>query len=195
MRTVIGIVGKHINDNKIRTDTLIRDEVKQAIFDNGAIAIGILSPNEEILYTGDNWNLTEDKMDKIKIIEQINLCDGIILQGGITSEVYESFIAKYCYENNIPCLGICAGQNNIVRALGGTTFEIPNPEKHDKPTANNMPNKFITVSIFISFLFFTACQIAPPIITANGPKYRINPITPKLQIKAGNSISITNSPV
>ena len=45
MRTVIGIVGKHINDNKIRTDTLIRDEVKQAIFDNGAIAIGILSPN------------------------------------------------------------------------------------------------------------------------------------------------------
>lgn len=35
MRTVIGIVGKHINDNKIRTDTLIRDEVKQAIFDNG----------------------------------------------------------------------------------------------------------------------------------------------------------------
>ena len=72
MRTVIGIVGKHINDNKIRTDTLIRDEVKQAIFDNGAIAIGILSPNEEILYTGDNWNLTEDKMDKIKIIEQIN---------------------------------------------------------------------------------------------------------------------------
>lgn len=69
------------------------------------------------------------------------------------------------------------------------------PEKHDKPTANNMPNKFITVSIFISFLFFNACQIAPPIITANGPKYRINPITPKLQIKAGNSISITNSPV
>lgn len=54
------------------------------------------------------------------------------MQGGSTSEVYESFIAKYCYENNIPCLGICAGQNNIVRALGGTTYEIPNPEKHDK---------------------------------------------------------------
>ena len=123
---------KYIKDDKIRTDTLIRDEVKQAIFDNGAIAIGILSPNEEILYTGDNWKLTEEKMDKEKIINQINLCDGIVLQGGSTSEVYESFIAKYCYENNIPCLGICAGQNNIVRALGGTTYEIPNPEKHDK---------------------------------------------------------------
>lgn len=131
-KLIIGIVGKHINNGKIRTDTLIRDEIKQAIFDNGAIAIGILSPNEEILYTGDNWKLTEEKMDKENIIDQINLCDGIILQGGITSEVYESFIAKYCYEKDIPCLGICAGQNNIVRALGGTTYEIPNPEKHDQ---------------------------------------------------------------
>ena len=123
-------------NNKIRTDTLIRDEVKQAIFDNGAIAIGILSPNEEILYTGDNWRLTEERMDKTKIIDQINLCDGIILQGGSTSEVYESFIAKYCYEKDIPCLGICAGQNNIVRALDGTTYEIPNPEKHHKFNEN-----------------------------------------------------------
>lgn len=43
-KVVIGIVGKHIKDDKIRTNTLIRDEVKQAIFDNGAIGIGILSP-------------------------------------------------------------------------------------------------------------------------------------------------------
>ena len=41
-------------------------------------------------------------------------------------------IAKYCYENDVPILGICAGQNNIARALGGTTYKISNPEKHDK---------------------------------------------------------------
>jgi len=41
-------------------------------------------------------------------------------------------VAKYCYENDIPCLGICAGQNNIVRALGRTICKIPNPEEHDK---------------------------------------------------------------
>ena len=40
-KIVIGIVGKHKNSNGIRTDTLIRDEAKRAIFDNGAIAIGI----------------------------------------------------------------------------------------------------------------------------------------------------------
>ena len=30
-------------------------------------------------------------------------------------------VAKYCYENNIPTLGICCGQNVMARALGGTT--------------------------------------------------------------------------
>lgn len=55
-----------------------------------------------------------------------------IKKGGITCEAYESWIAKYCYDNNIPIFGICAGQNNIARGLGGTTFKISNPEKHDK---------------------------------------------------------------
>lgn len=39
----------------------------------------------------------------------------------------------YCYDNDIPCLRICAGQNSIVRGLGGTTINIKNPEKHNKP--------------------------------------------------------------
>lgn len=130
---VIGIVAKHKKDKTIRTDSLIRDEMKQAIFDNGAIAIGILSPNEEILFTDDNWTKNERELAKDKIISQIELCDGIILQGGSESEVYEPFIAKYCYDNNIPCIGICAGQNNIVRALGGTISKIGNPEKHSRP--------------------------------------------------------------
>ena len=131
-KVVIGIVGKHIKSDKLRTDTLIRDEVKQAIFDNGAIGIGILSPNEEILYVSDDWKEIEQNIKKEQVVEQIKLCNGIILQGGITNEAFEDWIAKYCYENDIPCLGICAGQNCIVRGLGGTTYKIPNPEKHDK---------------------------------------------------------------
>jgi len=132
-KVVIGIVGKHIKDDKIRTNTLIRDEVKQAIFDNGAIGIGILSPNDKILYTGDDWKNFEENIKTEQIVEQIKLCDGIVLQGGSANEVFENWIAKYCYDNNIPCLGICAGQNSIVRGLGGTTYKIPNPEKHNKP--------------------------------------------------------------
>ncbi len=139
-KVVIGIVGKHIQSDKARTDTLIRDEIKQAIFDNGAISIGILSPNEEILYTDDDWKNVEEKIEKEKIIEQIKLCDGIILQGGVTNEAFENWIAKYCYDNDIPCLGICAGQNCIVRGLEGTTYKIPNPEKHNRPSEKYVHN-------------------------------------------------------
>lgn len=131
-KVIIGIVGKHYNSEKQRTDTYIRDEVKQAIFDNGAIAIGILASNEELIYCRDNWNEFGDILRKDDIINQINLCDGIILQGGTTNEVFEFFIAKYCYDNDIPCLGICAGQNCIVDALGGTIKHVEKPECHNR---------------------------------------------------------------
>ena len=144
-KVIIGIVAKYKDgeDNSKRVDARIRNEVKQAIFDNGAIAIGILSPNYDIQYSGDDWLKYNDSIDKESIIEQIKLCDGIILQGGNANEAFESFIAKYCYDNDIPCLGICAGQNSIVRGLGGTTYKIPNPEKHMQPDKKYVHNVHI----------------------------------------------------
>ena len=76
---VIGIVSKHKKSNDSRTDSLIRDEVKQAIFDNGALAFGILSPDDEIMFSSDNFMEYDEKINKSVIIEQIKLCDGIIL--------------------------------------------------------------------------------------------------------------------
>ena len=54
-KPIIGIVSKHYatyKSNKI--DTFVRDEVKQAIFDNGGIAIGILPTESNVNYCGDN---------------------------------------------------------------------------------------------------------------------------------------------
>ena len=132
-KPIIGIVSKHYatyKSNKI--DTFVRDEVKQAIFDNGGIAIGILPTESNVNYCGDNWKDNLSIEEKENLIAQIKLYNGIILQGGLETDNYESIISKYCYDNDIPILGICAGQNNIARALGGTTYKIPNPDKHDK---------------------------------------------------------------
>jgi len=130
---IIGIVSKHYATYKSeRTDTFVRDEVKQAVFDNGGVAIGILPTENRINYSGDNWKDNLDDDSREKLFSQINLCDGVILQGGAETDNYECIVAKYCYENDIPILGICAGQNNIARALGGTTYLISNPEKHNK---------------------------------------------------------------
>lgn len=131
-KPIIGIVSKHFVKNGIRPNTYIRDEIKQAIFDNEAIAIGILLPKDEVIDIEDNWsnNLSQDEYNDL--ITQVRLCDGIIFQGGGACDNYEMIIAKYCYENDIPTLGICCGQNVIVRALGGTTYNISNPEKHNQ---------------------------------------------------------------
>lgn len=132
-KVIIGIVAKHSPQNVDCKKTSITDATKQAIFDNGAIALGILPTEYEVNFSGDKsmWkdNLTEKERNDL--FYQIKLCDGIILQGGREMDNYEYIIAKYCYDNNVPILGICAGQNAIARAIGGTTYKIPNPEKHN----------------------------------------------------------------
>ena len=79
----------------------------------------------------DEWkdNLNKDEFNNL--ISQIKLCNGIVFQGGGACDNYEMIVAKYCYDNDIPTIGICCGQNVMVRALGGTTKLIPNPEKHN----------------------------------------------------------------
>ena len=138
-KPVIGILSKH-NETRytLRPNTLIRDEVKDAILANGGIAIGILPSMSEIkLVDNDNereianhLNTLFTQQEVADLEQQIALCDGIILQGGIRSDAYEVWVAKYCYEHNIPILAICAGQNNLVRGVGGSVKNIANPEFH-----------------------------------------------------------------
>lgn len=130
-KPVIGIVAKHYNYKQKRLETFIRDEVEQAIFDNGGLAIGILPPNVDKTLAKDNWQEQLTTTEKHNFYEQIALCDGIILQGGGYVDEYECFIAKYCYLYDIPILGICAGKHNMVRAVGGSIGKLDN-ENHNK---------------------------------------------------------------
>lgn len=125
-KPTIGIVSKHLSKNGKRPNMYIRDEIKQAIFDNNGIAIGILLPKDELEDVSDKWsdNLSNEEFDALKA--QINLCDGIVFQGGGACDNYEMIVAKYCYECDIPTLGICCGQNVLVRSLRGTTIKIDN---------------------------------------------------------------------
>ena len=82
MKPIIGIVAKHYKTSGKRLETFIRDEVEQAIFDNGGIAIGILPPNEDKIVARDNWQDQLTTTEKHNFYDQIALCDGILLQGG-----------------------------------------------------------------------------------------------------------------
>lgn len=94
-KAVIGIVSKHYASYKNdRTDTYVRDEIKQAIFDNGAVAIAILPPDKDIKYIGDNWKEDLQGKEYDDLISQIRLCDGIIFQGGAESDNYECIVSN-----------------------------------------------------------------------------------------------------
>lgn len=139
-KPVIGIIGKNQpdldpatgepimnEDNSYRstTDTIVRRDMVKCFNDLGCCTIGIMSndPQNPINgFCGDTWkDKIPSQKEQEKLVKQIEMCDMVVLQGGIESEAYEVWIARYCYDHDIPCLGFCAGRNNMVRALDGTT--------------------------------------------------------------------------
>ena len=129
-KPLIGIISKNITleDFYNWSWQRISNDVRYAINKNGGLVLGILPQTLR-----KDFN-KEDTTDKIKLTEKekqdilffVKKCDGVILQGGISSQNYEEVVAKYCYENNLPLLGICAGYNNMIRALGGLSEKIYN---------------------------------------------------------------------
>ncbi len=165
---IIGLVLRHFAKKRVRPNIYVKEEVKDAIFDNGAMVIGIMSPPSEIVVVNvlnereiyENLDKLISKQNRELIIKQIKMCDGIILQGGEVADVHELFIANYCYENNIPVLGICEGQSNLLRGIGGTTRAVENPEKHYQSSADYVHDiKIIKGTLFHKIIGKTRIKV------------------------------------
>ncbi len=136
-KPIIGIVSKNLTVKAYYNWQWqrISDAVRCALNKNGAMVIGILPQKDSQDFNQEDEHderiMTESETQMLEHL--ISMCDGIVLQGGITSHNYEEYIARYCYENNIPCLGICAGFNNMIRGLGGTTTRLVDEGKHNRP--------------------------------------------------------------
>ena len=120
-KPIIGIIGKvqpqYGEDIWHRIDET--DEIRYLIVKNGGIAITLL-PTEATLKFNDNdikddTILSEEELNEL--YRQIDLCDGFILQGGLYSSNYEIEMTKKIIELDKPLIGICAGFNNILRAI------------------------------------------------------------------------------
>lgn len=126
-KQIIGIIGKvqpqYGEDIWHRIDEV--DEIRYLIVKNGGIAITLL-PTEVTLKFNDN-DIKDDTVlsdkEKEELYRQIDLCDGFILQGGLYSSNYEIEMAKRIIELDKPLIGICAGFNNILRAVGTDVME------------------------------------------------------------------------
>ena len=133
-RPLIGIIGKvqpqYGEDIWHRIDEV--DEIRYLVVKNGGTAIMLL-PTEATLKFNDNDikdNTILSDEEKNELYRQIDLCDGFILQGGLYSANYEIEMAKRIIELDKPLIGICAGFNNILRAIGTDVIEDKN-KSHD----------------------------------------------------------------
>lgn len=136
-KPVIGILSKNITVAEFYNWSWqrISNDIRYSVYKNGGLVMGILPQTNR-----KNFNKTDETEEVLLNTEEIDdllffvdQCDGIILQGGVSSHNYEEFVAKYCYKKDIPLLGICAGYNNIIRGLGGVASKIDNEDIHDRP--------------------------------------------------------------
>lgn len=135
-KPVIGIVGKHVDLEWYGWQAIsISDSIRFVLLSMNAVPLGILPTTQNMVInetaTGDARKLSPE--EEADLIVLINLCDGLILQGGIHSQYYEEFIAKYCFDNDIPILGICAGFNTLILGVGGNIVKSGNLEIHNRP--------------------------------------------------------------
>lgn len=133
-KPLIGIIGKVSPrfEGDLWQRIRISDELIYLIIKNGGTAISILPTNNTMKFNdndiSDETKLTQEELNEL--YRQIDLCDGFILQGGLLSCSYEIEAAKRIIELDKPLIGICAGFNNILRALGSDVKEDKD-KKHD----------------------------------------------------------------
>lgn len=103
--TIIGIIGRKNKSEKGLNIDIIYDDIYNAIYDNGALPIGIKNTN---------------------ILSYLDLCDGFILQGGTDIDPDNYQVIETIKKHNKPLLGICLGMQEMAMYYQGIMTDIPN---------------------------------------------------------------------
>lgn len=137
MSMIIGVLGRpKVQDREF---TSFSKAVTDVILKYDNIPLGIIPPVINIYGI-----MNEGDINKLK--KCIDLCDGIILQGGTDYYQYDLEAIDYISEKNMPLLGVCLGMQSIGVNHGATLTET---SKHSFPNVKYVhevelkPNSFL----------------------------------------------------
>lgn len=120
MKPKIGIImrpDKLISGNEVMC---VYEDLRLSIINSGGIPLGIMPLT-------DNLNEFDSN-----IYSLIDVCDGIILQGGDDFYNYDLEIVKYIYDKDMPVLGICLGMQLMGSMFNGKLENIARHKYKDK---------------------------------------------------------------
>lgn len=109
MKPIIGIITRKSISEENHNINIIYEDIVNCIVENGGIGIGIV--------LNDNYK------------QLVDMCDGIIFQGGDDFEKYDMDALKYIYDINKPVLGICLGMQLMGVLFNGNMIDIENHKK------------------------------------------------------------------
>jgi len=133
-KPIIGIVARPESDGNNNVLVLI-ESYRNAIISSGGNPIMILPP-QFLEYDSYDPKVVPSMSEEEKqmINDQLNVCDGILMPGGLKRYEYDVYIASYCIEKDVPILGICLGMQILATHINHDTLVLTDQElSHSKP--------------------------------------------------------------
>lgn len=132
-KITIGVVAKWMVVDG-RVENVVHESINGALCERGAIVKVIMpvagrrQPMVDHPESALSSGFSEE--ERAQLAAQLDDCDGVLLQGGNYSDLYEGLVAGLGYERDLPILGICAGCQVMAQMRGATLAPVGDRTVH-----------------------------------------------------------------